>query len=185
MDALQALVSRVSIGQLTDPAPSGEGLEAMLASALSAPDHGRLRPWRFVLIKGDARRKLGEVMADALRQRDPATPAAVIDREKEKPMRAPLIVVVAATTRPDPKIPEIEQIVSAGAAAQNILLAAHALGFGGMWRTGGPAYDPAIKAALGLAVSDTIVGFLYLGTPVRAALPRKPQAQDGLVTTWE
>ena len=99
-------------------------------------------------------------------------------------MRAPLIVVVAATARPNPKIPEIEQIVSAGAAAQNLLLAAHAMGFGGMWRTGGPAYDPEIKVALGLAASDTIVGFLYLGTPLRPAMPRKPVAAEGLVSVW-
>jgi len=184
MDALEALTTRASPLQLTDPAPDSAAVNAMLRAAARAPDHGRLRPFRFVVIAGAARSRLGEVLAAALREREPGLPAAVLEKERSKPHRAPLMIVVAARVRDNKKIPAIEQIISAGAAAQNILVAAHALGFGGFWRTGPAAYDDRVKAALGLAASDSIVGFLYLGTPAVPAPP--PPAADlaELVTEW-
>jgi nitroreductase len=164
MDALSALSTRTSPVELGEPAPDDAAVETMLAAAVAAPDHGRLKPWRFIAVRGAALARLGEVMATALRAREPDAPEAAIAKERQKPLRAPLILVAAARPIASPKIPAVEQIVAVGAAAQNILLAAHALGFGAMWRTGAPAYDPAVKTALGLAATDEIVGFLYLGT---------------------
>lgn len=184
MEAIEALTTRASPLQLADPAPDRNALNAMLRAAAKAPDHGRLHPWRFIVIEGAARDRLGEVLAAALRRREPGLPEAVIEKERTKPRRAPLLVVVAARIRDNKKIPAIEQIISAGTAAQNILVAAHALGFGGFWRTGPAAYDDRIKAALGLAASDSIVGFLYLGTPAVAAPPAPAPDLAELVTEW-
>jgi nitroreductase len=178
MDAIEALTTRASPLQLTDPAPDRGALDTMLRAAARAPDHG------FLVIAGAARDRLGEVLAAALREREPGLPEAVIEKEKLKPRRAPLLVVVAARLRDNKKIPPVEQIISAGAAAQNILVAAHAQGFGGFWRTGPAAYDNRIKTALGLEASDSIVGFLYLGTPAVAA-PQTPAPDLAeLVTEW-
>ncbi|MNC85769.1 putative NAD(P)H nitroreductase YdjA [compost metagenome] len=100
-------------------------------------------------------------------------------------MRAPVIVVVAARLKPSDKIPEVEQIISAGAAAQNMMLAAHALGFGAMWRTGAAAYDDSVKLALGLAANDAIIGFLYLGNRVGGSSPLPRPVPDEFVAVWE
>ena len=136
MDALQALTTRASPSQLAEPAPDDIAVEAMLRAAANAPDHARLCTSRFIVVSGEARFALGEVLATALRKRDPNAPEAMVDKERSKPLRAPLIIIVAAHLRDHRNVPAIEQIISAGAAAQNILLAAHALGFGGFWRTG-------------------------------------------------
>ena len=117
MDAIEALMSRVSPAQLVEPGPTAEQLEKILAVAARAPDHGRMQPWRFVLIEGGARSRFGEVMAESLRRREPDAPAGKLDAERKKAMRAPLIVVVAAAVKENPKVPEVEQIVAAGAAA--------------------------------------------------------------------
>ena len=165
MDALQALTTRRSASKLGDPEPPADVLEACLEAAIRAPDHGRLRPWRFILIRGEGRQRLGEVMAEALAARDADASEAMVGRERAKPLRAPLIVVAVAKVEPQhEKIPEIEQVLAAGAAAQNFLTALHSAGFGGMWRTGPAAYDATVKAALGLAAHDHIIGFLYAGT---------------------
>jgi len=160
-------------------------IRALLRAAMRAPDHGRLRPWRFILVDGDARNALGDVLAAALRRREPTVAEAAITKERSKPLRAPLIVVVAATLREHRGVPPVEQIVAAGAAAQNLLVAAHALGFGGFWRTGAPAYDDGVKRALGLRADDAIVGFLYLGTPSTALAPAPEPDVAAHVTHWQ
>lgn len=187
MNAIDALTSRVSVPRLTDPGPTEAEIETILEAAARAPDHGRLRPWRFIVIRGAARGRLGDALADALASREPEGRQSQIERERAKPLRAPLIIVVAASVQPDhPKIPEIEQVLAAGCAAQNIMLTAHALGYGAMWRTGAPAYDPGIKAALGLAPADHIVGFLYLGAidGEPPSGPERPHHGD-FTTTWD
>jgi nitroreductase len=184
MDALEALTTRASPLQLADPPPDRAALDAMLRAAVRAPDHGRLHPWRLVVIRGEARSELGEVLAAALKARDPNAPEAALAKERAKPLRAPLIVVVAARLREHKNVPAVEQIISAGAAAQNILVAAHALGFGGFWRTGPAAYDERVKTALGLDRQDSIVGFLYLGTPAVAAPLVPPPDLAEIVTEW-
>ncbi len=129
--------------------------------------------------------RLGAVMAQSLQSRAPDVPADVVEREGKKLMRAPLIVVVAATLIEGHKIPVIEQVLAAGAAAQNLLLAAHAMGFGAMWRTGDSAYDARIKEALGLNASDAIVGFVYLGTAQgRAIIPPNEPGVREFVREW-
>ncbi len=171
MNTIDALLKRRSAKALTDPAPDAGALDLLLECASRAPDHGRLRPWRFVVIRGAAREGLGELLAGRLRRKLPAASAEALQRERQKALRAPLIIAVAAVCDPAARIPAIEQILAAGAAAQNIMLAAAALGFGAMWKTGDAAYDDTVKTALGLEARDAIVGFLYLGTAPADAVP--------------
>lgn len=182
MEALEALHTRASVAALDDPAPSEDQLTAMLKAASRAPDHGLMRPWRFLVIRGEARHRLGEVMVEAARLREPGITVEFLDRERNKPLRAPLLVVIAAKPRERRGVPEIEQLLAAGAAAENIMLAAHAFGFGAMWRTGDAAYDERIKAALGLEPGDAIVGFLYIGTP-KAPTSDRPRPES-LAFAW-
>ncbi len=184
MDALELMLSRQSAVKLEAPGPSAADLDQMFASAIRAPDHGRLRPWQFVVIGPDQRARFGQVMANSLRRRDPNATEGDLQRERDKAFRAPTIVAVAAKVQRGHKIPEIEQIASASAAAQTIMLAAPALGYGAAWKTGAPAYDPAVKTSLGLEPTDEIIGFLYIGTLVGGspAIPR-PDAKD-FVSVW-
>jgi nitroreductase len=165
MELLEAIQSRVSALKLAEPGPTREHLEQILRAGLRAPDHGRLKPWRFVVLEGADKTKLADAMAELLRRKAPQCTQAQLDAERNKPMRAPTIVIVAARISKG-KIPEIEQIASVAAGVQNMFLVAHALGYGAMWKTGAAAYDPAVKTALGLAAEDHIVAMLYLGTIV-------------------
>lgn len=163
MNLLEGIESRTSALKLAAPGPTREHIETIIRAGTRAPDHGRLRPWRFIVLEGDARQKLGEVMAQTLRAKVPDASALQLDKERAKPLRAPTIVAVAAKIMKG-KIPEIEQVLAVGAAVENMLLAAHALGYGTMWKTGGAVYDANVKALLGLAPEDHIVALLYLGT---------------------
>ena len=184
MDALDLMLSRESALKLEPPGPSAADLQRIFDSAVRAPDHGRLRPWHFVVIGADQRDGFGQLMADSLRRRNPSASDAELQRERDKAFRAPTIVVVAAQVRKGHKIPEIEQIASAAAAAQTIMLAAPALGYGSFWRTGAVAYDPAVKTALGLDADDDIIGFIYIGTNAGGPSPiPRPDARE-YVTTW-
>jgi nitroreductase len=164
MQAIEALLRRYSARTLQEPAPDDAALSLIFRSATRAADHGRLRPWRFIVIKNEDRARLGELLAERLRRTKDSVSEDALERERRKAFRAPLIVVVAAIVTSDGKIPAIEQILSAGAAAQNMLHAAAALGFNAVWKTGGAAYDDQVKTALGLQAKDAIVGFLYMGT---------------------
>jgi nitroreductase len=187
--ALQLLFDRRSIGRLHEPAPADDELRAMLRAAAAAPDHGELRPWRFVVLRGANKDAFGEVLADAYLARvaeDGGQPIpAKLEKERTKLGRAPLVVVVAAVHRHHDKITWDDQLGSAYAAAQNLCLAATALGYGSMWRTGKPASDPRVKRALGLGDHDALVGFVYVGTvaPEGAKPPHDPSL-DGLVVEW-
>lgn len=184
MDAYEALITRASPIELCDPAPDEAIEQKLIAAALRAPDHGRLRPWRFISIRGEGRALFGDVLASALSRRDPNATEDALQRERKKPLRAPLVLVVAAKIVEPSKIPPIEQILSAGAAAQNIMLASYALGFGALWKTGDPAYDTGVKEAIGLQATDSIVGFLYIGTP--KAMPKLPAPLNpsDFLRTW-
>lgn len=173
MDALELLQTRRSAPGLVAPGPDEAQLRTLLKAAEHAPDHGLMRPWRFILVRGAARDRLGEVMAAALHAREPQATPEVLERERQKPLRAPVLVIVAARPKERPGVPEIEQLFAAAAAGENIMLAAQALGFGAYWRTGEAAYDARVKAALGLYESDAIVGFLYLGTAAAEQPPRR------------
>jgi nitroreductase len=163
MDLFAAINTRASASKLTTPGPTREHLDEIMRAALRAPDHGRLKPWRFVVLEGEARAKLGDAMAAMLQRKMPQATQAQLDAERGKPLRAPTIVVVAARILKG-KIPEIEQVAAVAAGVQNMFLVAHALGYGAMWKTGGAAYDDDVKRALGLLPEDHIVALLYLGT---------------------
>ncbi len=164
MDAIDALLTRKSAAMLVEPAPEKQELDQIFSAAVRAPDHGCLRPWQFILFKGDMRKELGSILADALKLKNPDASQAALDKEAERPFRAPLVMAVIAKVNKDAKIPAIEQVISAGAAAQNIMIAVHALGYAGIWRTGAPSFDGNVRARLGVTGDDHIVGFLYIGT---------------------
>jgi len=181
----RALVSRTSAGQLVEPGPSAEVLGRCLAAASNAPDHGKLRPWRFIIVSGPGRERFGDLLGRGLRSRNPAATSAEIEGEKQKPMRAPMIIVVAAAIHPtNKKIPAVEQILSAGVALHNIALVLQAEGFGSVWKTGAPAYDDVVKSGLGLTSADAIVGFLYVGTRSQQAPSRNPGFASEKVEYW-
>ena len=184
MDALEALTTRVSGKDLVEPAPDELELHAILSAALRAPDHGHLRPWRISVVRGAAREKLGALMVDALRRRHPDATPAQLDKERNRPLRAPLVLVVGAKVDTGSHSPAIEQVLSAGCAAENIMVAAHALGYGCAWKTGEAAYDPEVKAAFGFMPADAIVAFLYLGTSSTKPPPPAPPEIDAHVVEW-
>ena len=188
-DRLELLFRRRSIGRLTEPAPSDEELESMLRAAAAAPDHGELRPWRFVVLEGEGKEAFGAVLAEAYLRRVTAaggrSEPAKLEKERTKLGRAPLVLVVSAVRQPSTVVPWYEQLAATAAATQNACLAATALGFGSMWRTGDPSYDPRVKAALGLAGDDAIVGWLYIGSfRDGAAPPPNDPDLDGLLLPW-
>ncbi len=163
------------------PAPTDRELELILDMGLRAPDHGRLRPWRFVLIRGDARGVFADRLVVAARKRDPAAPQGLLDRYRAWPLRTPLIIAVGAVVRPGHPIPEIEQVLSVGAAAMNMLNAIHLLGYGGLWVTGLNAYDPDINEMLGFHAPSRLVGFLSVGTPSRVTPADRPDRAQHVV----
>jgi nitroreductase len=185
MTAIDILLTRASVSELADPAPEGAELDLILQAGLRAPDHGKLRPWRFVLIRGDARLAWAETIVAALKAREPDAPEAAIHKQRNRVLNAPLIIALGARLHHGHKIPEIEQMLSLGAAAMNMLNAAHALGYGGVWLTGANAFDPQVVTALGLEPTDKLAGFLFVGTP--RAMPvatRRPAVADHVIE-WQ
>ena len=186
---IDLLFRRRSIKRLAEPAPTDDELQTMLRAAAAAPDHGGLRPWKFLVLRGANKDAFGSVLADAYLRRvteEGAEPIpAALEKERTKLGRAPLVVVVAAVHRHHDKITWDDQLGAAYAAAQNLCLAATALGYGSMWRTGKPTSDPSIKRVLGLSEHDAIVAFLYVGTipPDAAKEPHDPSL-EGLVEEW-
>ena len=184
MEAIELLRSRYSASRLGAPAPSVDAAEAMLGAAARGPGHGRLQPWRLILIEGDARRSFGEILAESLARRNPLASEPVLAREREKALRAPLIIVVTTRCDRSGKIPIVEQIVSAGCAAHGLMLAAFAQGLGAFWRTGEAAYDEAVKGALGVGTDDLIIGFIFMGTDTGDAPSRSRPVVQELAHRW-
>ncbi len=184
MEAIELLRTRYSASLLGAPPPSAAAIEAMLEAAARAPDHGRLQPWRLILIQGDARRPFGEILAESLTRRNPLAAEQVLAREREKALRAPLIIVVATRCDRSGKIPVVEQIVSAGCAAHGLMLAAFAQGLGAFWRTGEAPYDEAVKGALGVGSDDLIIGFIHVGTDTGDAPSRSRPVVQELAHRW-
>ncbi|MED5525873.1 NAD(P)H nitroreductase [Gallaecimonas pentaromativorans] len=166
MDALDLLLNRTSEPKLEAPAPQGQALENLFQAAFRVPDHGMLHPYRFVVIEGEGRQKLGEVCLDALLAADPEADDKARDKALHLLERAPMVVAVVSKVQDHPKVPAFEQLVTAGLAAHAMQMAAVAQGFGGIWRTGAYATAPLVREALGVSGEDEILGFLYLGTPV-------------------
>jgi nitroreductase len=189
MDALEAIRTRRSYGRLTEPAPTDDHLRQILEAGAAAPDHGELRPFRFTILRGPGLDAFGEVLEEAYFRRCTDTGKAPVpakaQKERTKLNRAPLVLVVSAVRQPSEKIPWVDQRDAAAAATENILLAAHALGYGAMWRTGDPCSDEYVMKALGLTGEDSIVGFVYLGTLYEGKeLPPKVVDLEGLVSEY-
>lgn len=184
---MQALLSRRSVNalQLCEPGPSAEDLDVAIDAALSGPDHGALKPLRFVLIRGAARAQLSELFARRMRERDPATPPGKIDKARRMPLAAPMIIAVGAKLLAQHKVPEIEQLLAAGAGVMNLLNAFHAQGYGAIWLTGGNAYDPQIVQALQFAADERCLGFIYVGSigADSGSRPRRLE-RNGVVRDW-
>jgi nitroreductase len=183
--ALDALLQRHSTPsrQLGLPAPDAACLEQMLQAAIRVPDHGKLVPFRLLLIDGDARLALGEFLAARSAQRNPGM-EALIDKDRQRFAHAPLVVTVIARPQAHPKVPEWEQLLTAGCVCMNLLHAAQALGFGAQWLTAWMAEDRAVAGHLGLAADERIVGFIHIGTPKLAVPERERPSLDSLLTHW-
>ena len=168
MELLSAINSLSSAARLTAPGPTEAHLADILAAAGRAPDHGRLRPWRCIVVDAELRQAFATAAAAAKRLRLPQMTDEQFAAERDKLLNSPTIVVIACIVRRDQtKIPEIEQVVAVAAAAQNLFLAAHGFGYGVMWKTGAAAYNPGVKATLGLGADDHIVGIMHLGTRLK------------------
>lgn len=182
MDVLEAIYTRYSQGKVKpDPVPR-ELVEKLLDAAVQAPNHYKVRPWRFVVLTGEGRNKLGEVMAASQQDRNPDYPPEAFDKCRSIPLRAPVIIAVGVDKPSEPKVLEIENVAATAAACQNLLLAAHAMGLGVKWRTGEWARDPLVKAFLGLEADQHIIAFLYIGYPeFEGRPPERPSFEDRVV----
>lgn len=168
---LELLLNRNSAAKLEAPAPSVDELKQIQQAAMRAPDHGRVRPWRFLTIQGEARNKMGALFVEAMLQDDPDTDQTALDKARNNPLRAPMIITVIANLQESDKAPDWEQMLSAGCAAHGILLACEALGYAGIWRTGPLAEHAHVTDGLGLKSNEKLIGFLYIGTRVGNAKP--------------
>lgn len=175
MDAIELLLNRVSCGKLEAPAPGAEQRQLMYRAALRAADHGGLQPWRFLEVEGEGLERLGELYVQAALEDDPELPDVQQERFRKMPLRAPLVIVAIARHIEHPKVPHIEQVLATGAAVQNLINAAFAVGVGAYWRSGAMAEHKSVTAGLGLRDKEMIVGFIYLGTPI-GPLKNPPQA---------
>jgi nitroreductase len=180
-DALELLKTRRSLKpvELTAPGPSAAEVDTLLTIASRVPDHGKLIPWRFIVFEGEARATAGEAIAAAFRQKYPDSKPEHVDYERKRLARAPLVIAVVSRAAPHVKIPEWEQVLSAGAAAMSLVLAAHALGYGANWITEWYAYDRRALDALGIAENEKIAGFIHIGTPIQPPedRPRPPLSE--------
>ena len=184
MNVIEALHNRVSAPRLGDPGPDKEVLENICKSAFSAADHGLLKPWRFLIVKDQARYRLGDLFAQATLETTAEVSQEKLESIKKKPLRAPLIIITIAKQISHPKIPEIEQSLSAAAATQNMLLAAFSQGIGAMWRTGPMAYSSTVSAGLGIEKHEKIIGFLYLGASQGPQKPPREYNLDDFFQEW-
>ena len=159
---LQHLHDRRTVSRLGPPGPSDDELVAMLAAAETAPDHGRLHPWRLIVLDEGSRRRVSDAYAAAQRAVDDAP--ELVERAASKPLRGPSVIAAFARTVPNPKIPDWEQLAAAAAAVQNLCLAATALGYGSAWRTGWFIEQPGVREALGARVDERVIGMVHVGT---------------------
>ncbi|SDQ95498.1 nitroreductase [Pseudoxanthomonas sp. CF125] len=184
---LQFLDSRLSVPskQLTEPGPDDATLLRMLQAAVRVPDHGKLVPFRLLRIQGQARHALGEALAVRTLQRDPQAPEAAVEKDRARFSHAPLIVTVIARLTPGHKVPEQEQLLSAGCVCFALLQSAQALGFGAQWLTGWAAYDESIGQTLGLGENEKVVGFIHIGTPKLDVPERERPEVAALLSDWQ
>jgi len=164
MNAIETILSRKSIPLMEDPKPNKSQLKKIYKAGLRAPDHGGLNPWKFIEVSGKDRLKLGKKFVNVTKKVKKNPSKELLSKVKNAPLRAPLIIITIANIKKDKPIPEIEQILSAGAAAQNMMLACSAMGFYSIWRTGHLAFNEYINKSLKLKKSDVVIGYLYIGS---------------------
>lgn len=180
------LLTRRSVGQafLAEPAPQGEELQTLLTIATRVPDHGKLAPWRLVLFIGDARAAAGEKLAEIARRKRPELDEAGLDIERRQFLPAPLVIGVISTAKPHVKIPEFEQLLSAGNVAFNLIHGAYALGYAATWITRWYSFDAEAAAVLGAKEGERFVGFVHIGTPTTVIEDRSRPDLTEIVTHW-
>jgi nitroreductase len=185
-DALKLLTTRRSFkaAELGEPGPSAVEIDTLLTIASRVPDHGKLTPWRFIVFEGEARRAAGAVIAATFRKKYPDAKPEQVEAERGRLLRAPLVIAVVSRAAPHEKIPEWEQVLSAGAAAMSLVLAAHALGYGANWITEWYAYDRGVLDALGLAPHERIAGFVHIGRPPGPPEDRPRPPLDEIATRF-
>lgn len=185
METLEAIQTRNSVPLLTDPAPTSEEMSEVYKGALRAPDHARLRPWKFIEVRGDSRDKLAKIFIDTATALNSDLSENEISKLEKAPHRAPMVIILAANIKEHPKVPEIEQIISLGAAAQNILLGIHEIGYSAVWRTGNMAFNPEITKFLGLEENFKIIGYLYVGTSTGKEKPIPELEIKDFLEVWD
>jgi len=180
------LLTRRSVGQafLTEPGPEGDELRTLLTIGTRVPDHGKLAPWRLVLFRGEARAAAGEALAELVKSRRPDIDAASLEVERRQFLPAPLVVGVISTAKPHVKIPEFEQLLSAGNVAFNLVHGAYALGYAATWTTRWFAFDSEAAAILGAGEGERFVGFIHIGTPTSVIEDRPRPDLTEIVTDW-
>jgi nitroreductase len=185
-DALQLLKSRRSVKpvELSAPGPSAGQIDTILSIASRVPDHGKLAPWRFVLFEGEARKAAGDAIAKVFKEANPQATDDQVAFERNRLARAPLVIAVVSRAAPHVKIPEWEQVLSAGAATMNLVTAAHALGYAANWITEWYAYDRKALDVLGVKGDEKIAGFVHIGTPAKAPEDRPRPALSDIVTRY-
>ncbi len=182
MDVFDAIHTRHSIGKVKADSLPREVIQKLLDAGNQAPNHHKVRPWRFFVLTGAARGRLGDLMAVSQRERKPDLPPEVSDKTRALPLRSPVVIAVGVDKPAEERIIEIENVCAAAAACQNILLAAHALGLGAQWRTGEYARDPKVKEFFGLAPDQHLIAFIYVGVPEgETMLPQRPPVEDRVV----
>lgn len=178
--------SRRSLGNLELPAPSHAQIKAAVSCAATAPDHKKLRPWRFIVTEGDARKAFGQALLDAAEAKAIKEGEILSDKTRKKtynlPMRAPVIITVVTQMQEHKKVPPFEQLLSTGSAVQNLILALKAQGFSTVWRTGLLCNEPAVKAYFGVGADDYVTAFVYTGTNAGKNPVRKPMDIDSLLS---
>ncbi len=186
-DVLSLLETRRSASAKTmgGPGPNAAQLEQLLRIAVRVPDHGKLTPWRFILFKGDARKRAGDILAERWHELYPDHGEAMLNEQRGSLMRAPVVLCVVSAAREHPKIPVWEQQLSAGAVCQNILIAATAMGIGCQWITGWFAFDAHVLGRFGLTADEKVAGFLYFGTPKEQVTDRPRPEPSDLMTRWQ
>jgi nitroreductase len=198
MDSAMPILNRHSAGTLdlllsrrsgsakamTEPGPSPAQIEMLLTVASRVPDHGKLFPWRFILFEGDARQRMGALLAECLITSEPQASPDRLDQERGRFLRAPVVIGIVSRVRESIPIPEWEQILSAGAVCQSLLIAAHAMGFVANWITEWFAYHPMVKDRLGLKSGERIAGFVYIGTSAVTLEERIRPRPDTLITRF-
>ena len=179
-----ALRRSIKVAHLKAPGPTTDMLTAILQIGARVPDHGKLGPWRFIILAGDDRRAYGDLVADLVRQRSPNIDAEILKFEADRFGRTPVVVAVVSTAGPHVKIPEWEQILSAGAVCHNIMLATRGFGFGAVWLSEWSAYDREALALLGLQGTERLAGFIYMGTASEAPIERPRPDALTRISTW-